>query len=77
MAINDNIAVAGVPMMAGCHALEGYVPDFDAIVVTRILDEGKNSNRLLVGQKVVEFGKHFCNWTENRLCNVLSCITEQ
>lgn len=50
-------------MMAGCHALEGYVPDFDAIVVTRILDEGKNSNRLLVGQKVVEFGKHFCNWT--------------
>ncbi|XP_054752266.2 amidase-like isoform X2 [Lytechinus pictus] len=40
VAINDNIAVAGVPMMAGCHALEGYVPDFDAIVVTRILDEG-------------------------------------
>ncbi|XP_072177878.1 amidase-like [Diadema setosum] len=40
VAINDNIAVAGVPMMAGSHALEGYVPDFDAIVVTRILDEG-------------------------------------
>lgn len=40
VAINDNIAVAGVPMMAGCHAMEGYVPDFDAIVVTRILDEG-------------------------------------
>ncbi|XP_030829316.1 uncharacterized protein LOC588819 [Strongylocentrotus purpuratus] len=27
-------------MMMGCYALEGYVPDFDATVVTRVLDEG-------------------------------------
>lgn len=26
-------------MMVGCSALEGYVPEFDATVVTRLLDE--------------------------------------
>lgn len=40
IAVKDNIAVAGVPMMVGCSALEGYVPEFDATVVTRLLDEG-------------------------------------
>ncbi|XP_072179433.1 amidase-like [Diadema setosum] len=40
VAIKDCIAVAGIPMMMGCHALEGYVPDFDATVVTRVLDAG-------------------------------------
>src|SRR5947199_2685820 len=32
--------LAGVPMMNGASTLEGYVPDFDATVVSRILDEG-------------------------------------
>lgn len=40
VAIKDNIMVAGVPMMNGASTLEGYVPDFDATVVTRILDAG-------------------------------------
>jgi len=40
IAIKDNICVAGVPMMNGTAALEGYVPDTDATVVTRILDAG-------------------------------------
>ncbi|XP_063952921.1 amidase-like [Lytechinus pictus] len=40
IAVKDNIAVAGVPLMNGCHALDGYVPDFDATVVTRILEQG-------------------------------------
>ncbi|XP_067683834.1 amidase-like [Haliotis asinina] len=39
-AIKDNIAVAGVPMMDGSKILEGYTPEFDATVVTRILDAG-------------------------------------
>lgn len=43
VAIKDNIAVAGVPMMNGCGALEGYMPEFDASVVTRILDEGMSN----------------------------------
>ena len=40
VAIKDNICVAGVPMMNGASVLEGYVPDIDATVVTRILDAG-------------------------------------
>ena len=40
VAIKDNICVAGVPMMNGTSVLEGYVPEIDATVVTRILDAG-------------------------------------
>src|SRR5580693_3666540 len=40
VAIKDNICVAGVPMMNGSALLEGYVPEIDATVVTRILDAG-------------------------------------
>jgi amidase len=38
--IKDNVMVAGVPMMNGASTLEGFVPDFDATVVTRLLDAG-------------------------------------
>ncbi|MGD1954778.1 MAG: amidase [Sphingomonadales bacterium] len=38
--VKDNICVAGLPMMNGASTLEGYVPDIDATVVTRILDAG-------------------------------------
>jgi amidase len=38
--IKDNICVAGVPMMNGANILEGFVPDVDATVVTRVLDAG-------------------------------------
>ena len=40
VAIKDNICVAGTPMMNGTSVLEGYVPDTDATLVTRILDAG-------------------------------------
>ncbi|XP_035676964.1 amidase-like isoform X3 [Branchiostoma floridae] len=40
VAIKDNVAVAGVPMMNGSRIMEGYVPDYDATIVTRILDAG-------------------------------------
>jgi amidase len=40
VAIKDNICVAGVPLMNGSALLEGYVPEIDATVVTRILDAG-------------------------------------
>jgi len=39
-AIKDNIAVAQVPMMNGSSVLEGYVPETDATVITRLLDAG-------------------------------------
>jgi len=38
IALKDNIMLAGVPMMNGNAILEGYVPDVDATLVTRILD---------------------------------------
>jgi amidase len=40
IALKDNICLAGVPMMNGASTLEGYVPDTDATIVTRILDAG-------------------------------------
>jgi amidase len=40
VAVKDNIAVAGVPMMAGSATVEGFVPRRDATVVTRLLDAG-------------------------------------
>ena len=40
IAIKDNVCVAGVPMMNGASTLEGYVPDTDATIITRILDAG-------------------------------------
>ena len=40
VALKDNICLAGVPMMNGASTLEGYIPDMDATIVTRILDAG-------------------------------------
>jgi len=40
LAVKDNVCVAGVPMMNGSRVLEGYVPEVDATVITRILDAG-------------------------------------
>ena len=38
--IKDHIAVAGVPLTLGWRFMEGYIPDFDATIVTRVLDAG-------------------------------------
>jgi amidase len=38
--LKDNVCLAGVPMMNGASTLEGYVPDIDATIVTRLLDAG-------------------------------------
>ena len=38
--VKDCVLVAGVPMSCGSLMLDGYVPDRDAPVVTRMLDEG-------------------------------------
>ena len=61
IAVKDNICVAGVPMMNGSRVLEGYVPDVDATVVTRILDAGGT----IVGKAACEdlcfsAGSHTC-----------------
>jgi amidase len=51
--MKDNICLAGVPMMNGASTLEGYVPEIDATVVTRVLDAGGT----IVGKSVCEY---FC-----------------
>ena len=38
--IKDNVCIAGVPMTCASRVLDGYVPDIDATIVTRILDAG-------------------------------------
>jgi amidase len=53
VALKDNICLAGVPMMNGASTLEGYVPEIDATVATRILDAGGT----IAGKTVCEY---FC-----------------
>src|SRR5262249_46742532 len=40
VSLKDHIAVAGMPMSFGAFALDGFIPDFDATVVTRVLQAG-------------------------------------
>src|SRR5262245_7209646 len=49
VSFKDHVAIAGVPMSFGSFALEGLVPDFDATVVTRVLQAGG----IVVGKNVM------------------------
>ena len=40
LGIKDNVCIAGVPMTCASLVLDGYVPDIDATIITRILDAG-------------------------------------
>ena len=48
MAVKDNTCVAGVQMMNGSKLLEGYIPEYDATVVTRTLDAGMKNTTAIV-----------------------------
>src|ERR671933_2027119 len=50
IAMKDNICVAGIPLMNGSATVEGYIPEFDATVTTRILDAGGE----IIGKVVCE-----------------------
>src|SRR6202011_6063405 len=61
IALKDNVSLAGVPMMNGASTLEGYIPDTDATIGTRILDAGGT----IVGKTHCEYfcftgGSHTC-----------------
>jgi amidase len=51
VAVKDNIFVAGVPMANGAPLLQGFRPDFDATVVSRLLDAGA----AIAGKSVCEY----------------------
>jgi amidase len=51
VAIKDVIFIAGVPMMNGASIMDGFVPDFDATVVTRVLDAGA----MITGKAACEY----------------------
>ncbi|HLS52142.1 MAG TPA: amidase family protein, partial [Burkholderiaceae bacterium] len=40
IAVKDNVFVAGVPLNNGASILDGFVPETDATIVTRMLDAG-------------------------------------
>ena len=50
VAIKDTVCVAGLPMAIGSRLLDGFVPDIDATIVTRLLDAGAT----IVGKTNVE-----------------------
>ncbi|MDP6069915.1 MAG: amidase [Alphaproteobacteria bacterium] len=51
VAVKDTVCLAGVPMMNGASVLEGYVPEVDATIVTRLLDAGAT----ILGKSVCEY----------------------
>ena len=40
IAVKDNIFIAGTPLQNGSKIWDGYTPEFDATVVTRLLQAG-------------------------------------
>jgi amidase len=61
VALKDNVMLAGVPMMNGASTLEGFVPEMDATIVTRLLDAGAT----ILGKAHCEYfclsgGSHTC-----------------
>ena len=61
VAVKDNICVAGVPMMNGSRWLEGYLPDVDATVVTRVLENGgKVAGKAACEDLCFSAGSHTC-----------------
>lgn len=51
VAIKDTVCIAGVPLANGTSVLDGYVPEIDATIVTRLLDAGAE----IVGKTVCEY----------------------
>jgi amidase len=59
IAVKDNVCVAGLPMMNGSNVMEGFVPNTDATVVTRLLDAGAEiSGKAVCESFCMSFGSH-------------------
>jgi amidase len=73
--VKDSVAVAGIPISGGSHILEGYVPDDDATIVSRMLDEGAEIVATLVmddfalaGSGTTSANGHTLNPHRNEYC---------
>ena len=53
IAIKDNIFIAGTPLQNGSKVWSGYTPEFDATVVTRILQEGELSAHVALSHMLI------------------------
>jgi amidase len=40
VSFKDHVAVAGIPLTYNSYPMEGFIPDFDATIVTRVLEAG-------------------------------------
>lgn len=75
VAIKDNIAVAGVPMMNGSRTVEGFVPRYDATAVRRLLAAGTTIKGKAVCEDLCFSGASFTShpgpvrnpWDERRI----------
>src|SRR5690606_24745217 len=45
--VKDNVCIAGIPMTCASLVLDGYVPDIDATLITRILEAGGEITAIL------------------------------
>src|SRR5260221_13340905 len=63
IAIKDNIEVAGVPMMNGSAAVEGFLPRHDATIVTRLPDAGADITRKAVCECLCFSGRNHTSAT--------------
>jgi len=58
VSFKDNISVAGIPQVFTSQALEGFVPDVDATVVTRVLAAGaKITGKHMMNGFMGDYGK--------------------
>ena len=62
VAVKDNVAVAGVPMVNGTRVLEGFVPRRDATVVQRVLAAGATITGKSTCEALCFSGASFTSW---------------
>ncbi|MGU9560411.1 amidase family protein, partial [Lactiplantibacillus pentosus] len=59
MAVKDNITIADVPMQSGTKLLDGYRPQADATVISRLLAAGAEITGKAVSENLFVAGSSF------------------
>jgi amidase len=69
VAFKDHVSVAGVPYCFGSHFMDGYIPDFDATIATRLLDHGATITGKLNMDDFSNGGPTYGIWDYGRVLN--------